>query len=74
MRLLKQVVKEAAGERRKRREASSRSTAGVQKRRRQGRGEQRGEAYIIWYVEPLTEARTKLAAFFNTCYSSRMAP
>src|SRR6476659_28813 len=29
LRLLKQVVKEAAGERRKRREASSRSTAGV---------------------------------------------
>ncbi len=30
-----------------------------------GRSEGRGEAYSLRYVEPLREARTKLAAFFN---------
>ena len=30
-----------------------------------GRSEQRGEAYSVPYVEPLSEARTKLAEFFN---------
>ncbi len=33
---------------------------------RQGRSERKGEAYIVWYVEPLSDARTKLAVFFNT--------
>jgi hypothetical protein len=31
-----------------------------------GRSEQRGEAYAFRYVEPLSDARTKLAGFFNT--------
>jgi hypothetical protein len=31
----------------------------------QGRSERRGEAYPRWYVEPLSDARTKLEAFFN---------
>jgi hypothetical protein len=30
-----------------------------------GRSEQRGDAYSGPYVEPLRDARTKLAAFFN---------
>ena len=30
-----------------------------------GRSERRGETYSCLYVEPLTDARTKLAAFFN---------
>ena len=30
-----------------------------------GRSESRGEAYSIPYVEPLSDARTKLAAFFK---------
>jgi hypothetical protein len=30
-----------------------------------GRSEQRGEAYFVPYVEPLSDARTKLADFFN---------
>ena len=30
-----------------------------------GRSEQRGEAYSEPYVEPLSDARTKLADFFN---------
>ncbi len=30
-----------------------------------GRSERRGEAYSFRYVEPLSDARTKLAAFFN---------
>jgi hypothetical protein len=32
---------------------------------RQGRSERRGEVYA-WYVEPLSDARTLLADFFNT--------
>jgi hypothetical protein len=31
----------------------------------QGHSERRGEAYSVLYVEPLSEARTKLAGFFN---------
>ncbi len=30
-----------------------------------GRSEQRGEAYSVPYVEPLSDARTTLAAFFS---------
>jgi hypothetical protein len=30
-----------------------------------GRSERRGEAYSAPYVEPLIDARTKLAGFFN---------
>jgi hypothetical protein len=30
-----------------------------------GRSERRGEAYFSLYVEPLSDARTKLAGFFN---------
>jgi hypothetical protein len=30
-----------------------------------GRSERRGEAYSALYVEPLSDARTKLADFFN---------
>jgi len=37
----------------------------VQKDRQQGRSERRGEAYFIPYVEPLSNARTPLAGFFN---------
>jgi hypothetical protein len=32
----------------------------------QGRSERNGEAYSVRYVEPLSETRTKLAAFFNS--------
>jgi hypothetical protein len=31
----------------------------------QGRNERRGDAYSVPYVEPLSEARTKLAVFFS---------
>ena len=31
----------------------------------QGRSERRGEAYPFRYVEPLSDARTKLADFFS---------
>jgi hypothetical protein len=37
----------------------------AQKGRQQGRSKRRGEAYFIPYVEPLSEARTKLADFFS---------
>ena len=30
-----------------------------------GRSERRGESYFVPYVEPLSDARTKLAAFFS---------
>ena len=30
-----------------------------------GRSERGGDAYILPYVEPLSDARTKLADFFN---------
>jgi len=36
-----------------------------------GRSEQRGEAYAIRYVEPLSDARTKLADFFNILIKER---
>ncbi len=32
---------------------------------RRGRSEQRGESYSVPYVEPLSDARTKLADFFS---------
>ena len=32
----------------------------------QGRSERRGDAYSVRYVEPLSEARTPLADFFNS--------
>jgi len=32
----------------------------------QGRSEQRGESYSVPYVEPLSDARTPLAGFFNS--------
>lgn len=31
----------------------------------QGRGKQKPEAYVFQYVEDSTDARTKLAGFFN---------
>ena len=37
----------------------------VKKAVQQGRSERRGEAYSAPYVEPLNDARTKLADFFN---------
>jgi len=37
----------------------------VKKAVQRGRSEQRGEAYFAPYVEPLCEARTKLAVFFT---------
>jgi hypothetical protein len=38
----------------------------VQKGLQQGRSERRGESYFVPYVEPLSEARTTLADFFNS--------
>ena len=32
----------------------------------QGRGERRGDAYSVPYVEPLSDARTPLAALLNS--------
>jgi len=37
----------------------------VKKVVQQGGSERRGEAYSVPYVEPLSDARTKLAGFFN---------
>ena len=31
----------------------------------QGGSRRRGEAYPLWYVEPLSDARTKPEEFFN---------
>lgn len=31
----------------------------------QGRSKRGGEAYVVLYVEPLSDARTKLMVFFN---------
>jgi hypothetical protein len=39
-----------------------------------GRSEQRGDAYSELYVEPLSDARTKLAAFFNILLVIATAP
>lgn len=33
-----------------------------------GRSERRDEAYSFWYVESLSDARTKLTAFSPPCY------
>ena len=40
----------------------------------QGRSERRGESYSVPYVEPLSDATTPLAAFFNSLLSERMSP
>ena len=37
----------------------------VKKFVQRGRSEQRGETYSVLYVEPLRDARTKLADFFT---------
>jgi len=37
----------------------------VKKPVQRGRSERRGEAYLEPYVEPLSDARTKLAGFFT---------
>ncbi len=37
----------------------------VKKVVQQGRSERRGDAYFVPYVEPLSDARTKLADFFT---------
>jgi hypothetical protein len=37
----------------------------VKKAVQRGRNEQRGDAYSLPYVEPLSDARTTLADFFN---------
>jgi hypothetical protein len=37
----------------------------VKKAVQQGRSEREGEAYAFRYVEPLSDARTPLEAFFN---------
>jgi hypothetical protein len=36
-----------------------------------GRSERRGEAYSLPYVESLSDARTKLADFFNILVTQR---
>jgi len=40
----------------------------VKKDVRQGRSKRRGEAYFESYVEPLSDARTKPAAFFTILF------
>jgi len=35
-------------------------------------GERRGEAYFFPYVEPLNEAKTKPAAFFNILHGAAL--
>jgi hypothetical protein len=37
----------------------------IKKAVQQGRSERRPEAYVVQYVEDLSDARTKLAAFFS---------
>ena len=37
----------------------------------QGRSERRGESYFVPYVEPLSDARTMLAGFFNSLLRRR---
>ncbi len=39
----------------------------------QGRSERRGESYFVSYVEPLSEARTKLADFFSIMLDQPLA-
>ena len=38
---------------------------------RRGRSERGGEAYSLLYVEPLSDARTKLEDFFNILLERR---
>ncbi|WHZ23106.1 MAG: hypothetical protein OJF47_002218 [Nitrospira sp.] len=45
----------------------------VKKVVQQGRSERRGEAYFEPYVEPLSDARTTLAAFFNILQDALLA-
>ena len=42
----------------------------VKKAVQRGRSERGGEAYSLSYVEPLSDARTKLADFFNILLES----
>lgn len=42
--------------------------------RRQGRSEREPEAYVVIYVEGLSEARTKLAVFFSILIRRLEAP
>jgi len=37
----------------------------------QGRSKRRGEAYPLWYVEPLSAARTPLVDFLNSLLAKR---
>jgi hypothetical protein len=37
----------------------------------QGRSKQRGDAYSVQYVEPLSDARTPLADFINSLLANR---
>ncbi len=37
----------------------------------QGRSERRGDAYPLWYGEPLSDARTLLANFINGLLAKR---
>jgi hypothetical protein len=39
----------------------------------QGRSERKGEAYFVSYVEPLSDARTTLATFFNSLIIDKSA-
>ena len=45
---------------------SSRTRRLFKKAVQQGRSERRGESYFVPYVEPLSDARTMLAGFFNS--------
>lgn len=45
----------------------------VKKAVQRGRSERRGESYFVLYGEPLSDARTKLAGFFNILTSGRSA-
>ena len=45
---------------------SQRKSQAGQKDREQGRSKRRGEAYFASYVEPLSDARTKLTVLFTS--------
>ena len=47
-------------------DGSSRTRRLFKKAVQQGRSKRRGEAYSVPYVEPLSDARTPLAGFFNS--------
>ncbi|RPH80699.1 MAG: hypothetical protein EHM80_04580 [Nitrospiraceae bacterium] len=47
-------------------DSSSKSHRLFKKIVRQGRSERRGESYLVSLVEPLSDARTMLAGFFNS--------